>query len=168
MLLRRGLVLRAGISTELIKKELERNLKQTGPAPSIPEYPRTFEQKLVLLNDPRTIQKLEIVEYGVKYKPSKKYLWALLGLTALFFHLNEQVVPVRVTDTYFAISNLSGWDHPSGFLWAGFKHEHPFYHYLPLLAVVAQLSKFVSNRWIIGLIGVNGLVNGAVGRWLVE
>ena len=47
-------------------------------------------------------------------------------------------------------------------------HSQPFYYYLPLLAVVGQLSRFVSNRWIIGLLGVNGVGNGLLGYWLVE
>lgn len=46
--------------------------------------------------------------------------------------------------------------------------ENPFYYYLPLLVVVNQLSKFVSNRWIIGLMLANGLINGALGKYLVD
>ena len=72
------------------------------------EYPRTFEQKVVFLNDPRTIQKLEIVEYGVKYKPGKKYLSLILLLAGLFFLYNENYLPVKIVDTYFCISTSSG------------------------------------------------------------
>ena len=46
--------------------------------------------------------------------------------------------------------------------------ENTFYYYLPLLVVVNQLSKFVSNRWIIGLMLANGLINGALGKYLVD
>jgi len=46
--------------------------------------------------------------------------------------------------------------------------ENPFYYYLPLLVVVNQLSKFVSNRWIIGLMMANGLINGVLGKYLVD
>lgn len=31
-------------------------------------YPKTFQEKMILVNDPKTVQLLEIVEYGVKYK----------------------------------------------------------------------------------------------------
>jgi len=45
------------ISSEIIKKSLEKQLINPN-IHSFPEYPRTFEQKIILLNDPRTIQKL--------------------------------------------------------------------------------------------------------------
>lgn len=79
--------LAARISTEVIKRDIEKKLANTSKT-HLPEYPRTFEQKVILLNDPRTIQKLEIIEYGVKYKPGKKYLTLLLLLSGLFFYYN--------------------------------------------------------------------------------
>ena len=54
-----GRTLRPRISTKLIKKELERNLHQPKSG-QVLEYPDTFEKKVMLLNDPRTIQVLEI------------------------------------------------------------------------------------------------------------
>jgi hypothetical protein len=131
-------------------------------------YPRTFEQKVVLLNDPRTIQKLEIVEYGVKYRPGKKYLSLLLALSALFFYINERQLPEKVVDRYFSISNSSNGEYFTGFAFAGFMFEKPFYYYMPLLVVVNQLSKFVSNRWVLGLMLANGAVNGWLGKHLVD
>lgn len=52
--------LRRRISTEMIKKRVNEELAM-GKDRQVPEYPKTFEQKLIYLNDPRTIQKLEIV-----------------------------------------------------------------------------------------------------------
>jgi Flp pilus assembly protein protease CpaA len=46
--------------------------------------------------------------------------------------------------------------------------EKPFYFYLPLLVVVDQLSRFVSNRWVVGLMVVNAVINGFIGKHLVE
>jgi hypothetical protein len=46
--------------------------------------------------------------------------------------------------------------------------EKPFYYYLPLLAVVDQLSRFVNNRWILGLLLSNGVINAFVGQQLVD
>lgn len=132
------------------------------------EYPRTFEQKVILLNDPRTIQKLEIVEYGVKYKPGKKYLSLVLALSALIFYINEKQLPEKVIDQYFAISNSSSLEYFTGFIFAQFMFEKPFYYYLPLLAVVDQLSRFVRSRWIFGVMIANGVINGCIGKHLVD
>lgn len=155
------------ISTEIIKRDIEKKLAKT-TASHLPEYPRTFEQKVILLNDPRTIQKLEIIEYGVKYKPGKKYLTLLLLLGGLFFYYNEKYVPAKVVDCYFAISNNSGKEYPSGFVLSAFMFETDFYAYLPLLMVVNQMSKFISNRWVLALIGTNIVINSFVGKQLVD
>lgn len=48
---------RCNISTDIIKRDIERRLRNPNSKSAL-EYPRTFEQKVVLLNDPRTIQKL--------------------------------------------------------------------------------------------------------------
>lgn len=48
---------RFGISSEIIKRDIEKRLRNPEGGTAI-AYPRTFEQKVVLLNDPRTIQKL--------------------------------------------------------------------------------------------------------------
>lgn len=47
-------------------------------------------------------------------------------------------------------------------------YEIPFVAYLPLLAVVNQMSKFISNRWVFGLVGVNAIINSIVGKTLVD
>ena len=95
------------------------NRLQFAPTDDFDAYPRTFEQRKVLLNDPRTIHKLEIVEYGVKYRPGKKSLSLLLALSALFFYYNEQQLPEKVLDRYFTISNSSGKEYFTGFAFAG-------------------------------------------------
>ncbi len=158
---------RWAISTSLIKRDIENKLRNPSSGGAV-AYPRTFEEKVVLLNDPRTIQKLEIVEYGVKFKPGKKYLSLLLALSGLFFYINERQLPEKVIDHYFAISNTSDLQHPTGFLFSAFMFETPFYFYLPLLAVVNQLSKFVSNRWVLGLMAVNAVGCGLLGKKLVD
>lgn len=83
-LLRRS---RWNISTSIIKSDIENRVKNPSIGGGI-AYPKTFEEKVVVLNDPRTIQKLEIVEFGVKFKPGKKYLSLLLALSGLFFYIN--------------------------------------------------------------------------------
>jgi hypothetical protein len=47
-------------------------------------------------------------------------------------------------------------------------HELPFYLYSPLLLVVNQMSRFISNRWVLSLLLVNAAVSGGIGKWLVE
>jgi hypothetical protein len=159
--------IRRGISTDMIKKRVAEQLAM-GKEKQVPEYPRTFEQKIIFLNDPKTIQKLEIVEYGVKYKAGKKYLSLALLLAGVFFYYNEQYLPVKVVDCYFCISNNSGLEYPSGFLLAPFMYELPFYIYTPLLLVVNQMSKFISNRWVLGLMATNAVVSGLIGKQLVD
>ena len=34
--------------------------------------------------------------------------------------------------------------------------------------MVDQLSRFVSNRWIVGLMVVNAVINGLIGKHLVD
>ena len=89
-------------------------------------------------------------------------------LSALFFYYNEQLVPAKVVDCYFAISNHSTKQYPSGFLLAAFMFETDFYAYLPLLMVVNQMSKFISNKWVIALLATNTLINSFVGKQLVD
>ena len=46
------------ISSELIKKDINKKVKAHGQSQSQLEYPKTFDQKIIFLNDPKTIQKL--------------------------------------------------------------------------------------------------------------
>lgn len=47
-------------------------------------------------------------------------------------------------------------------------YEQPFYYYLPLLPVVHQLSRFVGPKWLIGLTASNLIINGFLGKYLVD
>jgi len=47
-------------------------------------------------------------------------------------------------------------------------YEKHFVFYLPLLAVVNQMSKFISIRWVLGLIAINMVFNGVAGKYLVN
>ena len=47
-------------------------------------------------------------------------------------------------------------------------YEKNFYFYLPLLAVVNQMTKFISNRWVLALLVANTAVNSALGKYLVD
>lgn len=104
----------------------------------------------------------------MKYKPGKKSLSLLLALFALFFYVNERQLPEKVIDRYFAISNSTNNEYFTGFAFAGLMFEKPFYYYLPLLVVVDQLSRFVSNRWVIGIMATNAVINGCLGKQLVD
>ena len=90
------------ISTEQIKK-YQQEMVKSNPT-GLKEYPKTFEQKMILLNDPKTIQLLEVIEYGVKYKSGKKWLPLLLLGLAAFCYFHEKILPVRIIDRYFMIS----------------------------------------------------------------
>ena len=68
------------------------------------EYPKTFEQKMMVLNDPKTIQVLQVVEYGAKYKEGKNWLIFVLIAMGLFGYLMQKTVPIRINDRYFMIS----------------------------------------------------------------
>jgi hypothetical protein len=120
---------------------------------------------VVFLNDPRTIQQLEIAEYGVKYRPGKRYLSLLLLLAGLFFYYNQQRLPAKVVDSYFCISTASS---PSSYLLAGFMHELPFLLHAPLLLAVHQMTRFISNRWVLALLATNALASALAGQVLVQ
>lgn len=47
-------------------------------------------------------------------------------------------------------------------------YEYPFYFYVPLLFVINQMSKFISNRWVLGFLACNAVVSGAIGKYLVD
>ena len=47
-------------------------------------------------------------------------------------------------------------------------YELPFYYYSPLLLVVNQMSKFISNKWVLALLVTNAIVSGILGKYLVE
>ena len=97
-----------------------------------------------------------------------KYLSLILLLAGLFFYYNEKFIPAKVVDSYFCISNQSGLTYPSGYILGGFMYELPFFLYTPLLLAINQMSKFISNRWIIGLLATNVVLNGIIGKNLVD
>ena len=93
------------ISTELIKQQ-QKGLERKGGY-GLKEYPKTFNQKIQLLNDPRAIQAIELIEFGVKYKKGNKYfIWLILFL-AFSLYLEEFQNPIHITDMYFRISTAS-------------------------------------------------------------
>ena len=47
-------------------------------------------------------------------------------------------------------------------------YELPFFIYSPLLLIIDHMSKFISNKWVFGLIITNALISGAIGKLLVD
>lgn len=91
------------------------------------------------------IQAIEVIEFGVKYKPGKKYLFLFLFLISSFTFLHQQILPERIVDGYFAVSTEMNHGFHCGYLLAPFTYEKPFLMFLPLMAVVFQMSKFVKT-----------------------
>jgi hypothetical protein len=55
-----------------------------------------------------------------------------------------------------------------GYLLAPFTYEKPFVMFLPLMAVVWQMSKFVKPEYMALLVLANILTCGPIGKYLVE
>lgn len=51
---------------------------------------------MIILNDPKTIKLLEVVEFGVKYKKGINWLPLLLISAALAGYLLQKFLPIRV------------------------------------------------------------------------
>lgn len=79
------------ISTEIIKAH-QNQVSKANPN-LLRTYPKTFEEKAIVLNEPKMIQAIEIIEFGVKYKPGKKYLFLFLILISSFTFLHQQILP---------------------------------------------------------------------------
>ena len=79
------------ISTEIIKAH-NKQISKANPS-LLREYPKTFEGKVIVLNEPKMIQAIEIIEFGVKYKPGKKYLFIFLLAISAFTYLHQQILP---------------------------------------------------------------------------
>ena len=107
------------------------------------------------------------MEFGVKYKEGK--VWFIFVLMALGFlgYLFQSSLPIRINDRYFMVSPEST-AYISGFIFAGFNFEKPFYIYLPLMFGIHRFSKFVSLPWIWGLIGLNCIIGDALGYAIVK
>mgnify|MGYP006869358031 CR=1 FL=1 len=131
-------------------------------------YPKTFEEKAIVLNEPKMIQAIEIIEYGVKYKPGKKYLFLFLILISCFTYLHQQILPERIVDGYFAVSTEMSHGFHCGYLLAPFTYEKSFVMFLPLMAVIFQMSKFVKTEYMALLVIANILTCGPLGKYLVE
>lgn len=131
-------------------------------------YPKTFEEKAIVLNEPKMIQAIEIIEHGVKYKPGKKYLFLFLILISCFTYLHQQILPERIVDGYFAVSTEMSHGFNCGYLLAPFTYEKSFVMFLPLMAVIFQMSKFVKTEYMALLVIANILTCGPLGKYLVE
>ena len=59
---------------------------------------------MMVLNDPKTIQLIEVVEFGAKYKPGNRLLPVILLAIGAFCALHEKILPIRVIDRLFMIS----------------------------------------------------------------
>lgn len=121
----------------------------------------------MIVNDTKTVQLLEVVEFGVKYKKGTNWLPLLLASLALAGYMLDRILPIRVTDRYFMISPESS-TYISGYLFAGFNFEKPFYLYLPLMLGVRQLSRFVSMGHLGTLLFVNCICGDILGQYLVN
>lgn len=47
-------------------------------------------------------------------------------------------------------------------------YEIPFFVYSPLLLIINQMSKFISNKWVLGLVVSNTIISGVIGKLLVD
>lgn len=121
----------------------------------------------MVLNHPKTIQLLEIVEFGVKYKKGNNWLPILLVAAALGGYILAKLLPIRVIDRYFMICPESP-EYISGYFFAGFNFEKPFYLYLPTMLGVYQLSRFVTMKHMGALIVVNCIIGNILGQYLVN
>lgn len=131
------------------------------------EYPKTFEQKMVILNDPKTIQVLQVVEFGASYKEGKNWLIFVLIAVGLFGYLMQKSVPIRINDRYFMISPETV-NYYVGYIFAAFNYSKPVFMYLPLMFGIYRLSRFMNLTQMGSLIAINGLVGGILGQYLVN
>ncbi len=91
----------------------------------------------------------------------------MLAISA-FTYLHQQILPERVVDGYFAVSTQMGKDFHCGYLLAPFTYEKPFLIFLPLMAVIFQMSKFVKTSHMALLLIANILTCGPLGKYLVD
>jgi hypothetical protein len=121
----------------------------------------------MILNQPKTVQLLEIIEYGVKFKDGSNWLPFLLIFTALGGYTLSKVIPIRVSDRYFMICPESP-QYIAGYIFAGFNYQKPFYLYLPMLLGVYQLSRFIPLPHMAALLAINCAVGDALSQSLVN
>lgn len=122
---------------------------------------------MLIVNDPKTVQLLEIVEYGVKYKQGKIWWPILLIGAGLLGYLFEKILPIRVNDRYFAISPESP-SYVLSYLFSPFNFEKPFYLYLPAMLGIYQLSRFISTYHFWGMLIINCMIGNIFSQYEVN
>ena len=121
----------------------------------------------MILNDPKTIQVLQVVEYGAKYKEGKNWLIFVLIAMGLFGYLMQKTVPIRINDRYFMISPETA-DYFVGYFFASFNYSKSIFLYLPLMFGIYRLSRFMNLTQMGSLVTINALVGGILGQYLVN
>ena len=122
---------------------------------------------MMILNDPKTIQVLQVVEYGAKYKEGKNWLIFVLIAMGLFGYLMQKTVPIRINDRYFMISPETA-DYFVGYFFASFNYSKSIFLYLPLMFGIYRLSRFMNLTQMGSLVTINALVGGILGQYLVN
>lgn len=155
------------INTDLIKKDYQKQMSKTGLSEQrMRQYPKTFEEKMMILNDPKTIQVLQVVEFGVKYKKGKNWTIFVLIITGLLGYYLQKNIPIRVNDRYFMVSPEAP-NYYIGYLFAGFNYGKPILLYLPLMFGIYRLSRFMTFAQMSALVAINGVLGGILGHYLV-
>lgn len=69
--------------------------------------PLTFDEKCIIINDPKMISHLELVEYGMTFKPTKRLPIGILIVAGLIITYLYKNTPHPISERYFSISQQS-------------------------------------------------------------
>ena len=122
---------------------------------------------MMILNDPKTIQVLQVVEFGAKYKEGKNWVIFVLIAIGLFGYLMQKTVPIRINDRYFMISPETS-HYYVGYLFAAFNYSKSIFLYLPAMFGIYRLSRFMSISQMGSLVAINAVFGGILGQYLVN
>ena len=70
-------------------------------------HPLSFEERCMIINDPKTIAYLEVVEYGITFKPTRKMPLIVFVVGAVIATSLYLGVPTTISERYFTVSQQS-------------------------------------------------------------
>ena len=149
-------IYRPPTKTQITEPELFKQYKA-----GLIKRPLTFDEKCIIINDPKMIAHIELVEYGITFKPTRKLLVLMLLLGGVIGTYLYKSVPSAIGERYFSISQQSkeywfgyfGGMFSFGSLWK-------VVMYVPAFVAVLTGSRYLKGGAFVVLMGL-----GVVGNW---
>jgi hypothetical protein len=165
------------ITSKLFKRSLPLYRIYTPPSNNIPKdldlykkyrsgvlgRPLTFDEKCLIINDPKMIAHVELVEYGMTFKPTNKLPVLLLLLGGVIITYLYKNTPHPISERYFSISQQSD-NHKFGYFGSMFSFNSI---YKVILYAPAYLAVLISSRYLKSIDFAMLIIFGCIGNYIL-